>query len=48
MALLFFEQPEPDRPDYCHRRLAAEWLERELGIEVPELAGDEQPDLFDL
>jgi hypothetical protein len=22
---------------FCHRRLVAEWFERELGVEVPEL-----------
>ncbi|MFH7241760.1 MAG: hypothetical protein ACHWZW_02815 [Spirulina sp.] len=30
--LLCFEKPT----DFCHRRLAANWLESELGIEVPE------------
>jgi uncharacterized protein (DUF488 family) len=23
--------------EFCHRRLIADWLNRELGIEVPEL-----------
>ncbi|MFA4971901.1 MAG: hypothetical protein WC683_04760 [bacterium] len=27
---------------FCHRRLAAEWLERELGIEVPEVGTREE------
>ena len=27
----------------CHRRLVADWLERSLGIEVPELGGPEEP-----
>ena len=31
--LLFFEKDATG----CHRRLVARWLERELGIEVPEL-----------
>ena len=31
--LLCWEKPGED----CHRRLVAEWLEQELGIEVPEL-----------
>jgi len=30
--LLCWEKPG----EFCHRRLVAEWLERELGIKVPE------------
>ena len=33
VSLLCYEKPG----DFCHRRLVAEWLERELEIEVPEL-----------
>lgn len=32
VALLCYEKPE----DFCHRHLLAEWLNRELGIEVKE------------
>ncbi|MDV6237535.1 DUF488 domain-containing protein [Leptospira ellisii] len=32
IALLCYEKPG----DFCHRRLVAEWIERETGIEVPE------------
>lgn len=31
--LLCWEKPG----EFCHRRIVAEWLEEELGIEVPEL-----------
>jgi hypothetical protein len=31
--LLCYEKP----PQFCHRHLVAEWLEKELGIEVEEL-----------
>ena len=34
--LLCWEKP----PDICHRRWVAEWLEENLGIEVPELDYD--------
>jgi uncharacterized protein (DUF488 family) len=33
VVLLCWEKPG----DYCHRRLAAQWLETEFGIAVPEL-----------
>jgi uncharacterized protein (DUF488 family) len=29
---------------FCHRRLVAEWLEKHLGVNVPEL---QEPGLFD-
>jgi uncharacterized protein (DUF488 family) len=32
----------PDK--FCHRRLVAEWLEKHLGVTVPELR---EPSLFD-
>lgn len=35
--LLWYEKPG----EYCHRRLAAAWLEEKLGIQVPELRDDE-------
>jgi hypothetical protein len=34
VALLCFEKPGPDW--FCHRRLVAEWVERETGLVVPE------------
>jgi len=41
--LLCWEKPG----EFCHRRLVAEWLERELGVEVPEYAEPEKhPGLF--
>lgn len=33
IALLCYEKPG----DFCHRRLAADWVEKSLGISVPEL-----------
>jgi hypothetical protein len=36
--LLCFEKPPFTATNWCHRRLAAAWLERELGVQVPELA----------
>ena len=33
VVLLCYEKP----PQFCHRHLVAEWLEKELGIEVKEL-----------
>ena len=33
VVLLCYEKP----PEFCHRHLVAEWLEKELGIEVKEL-----------
>jgi hypothetical protein len=35
--LLCYERPPFTATNWCHRRLVAEWIERELGIEVPEL-----------
>ncbi|MNE84045.1 hypothetical protein D3C80_1809130 [compost metagenome] len=32
--------------EFCHRRIVAEWFERELGIIVPELVVFEEPVLF--
>jgi uncharacterized protein (DUF488 family) len=29
--------------EFCHRRLVAEWLERELGVEVPEWEEKKEP-----
>ena len=34
--LLCYERPG----DFCHRRLVADWLERELGVIVPEIDPD--------
>ena len=36
VVLLCFEKPPFTESNWCHRRLVAEWLQRELGIEVPE------------
>jgi hypothetical protein len=33
---------------FCHRRLAAAWLEKHLGVEVPELPSNYHPDQKDL
>jgi hypothetical protein len=35
--LLCYEKPPFDDRNFCHRRLIAAWLERELGVEVPEI-----------
>jgi hypothetical protein len=35
--MLCFEKPPFTVTNWCHRRMAAAWLERELGIEVNEL-----------
>ena len=35
--LLCYERPPFTATNWCHRRLAAAWFERELGITVPEL-----------
>jgi hypothetical protein len=32
---------------FCHRRLVAEWLEKHLGVNVPELVVRHGPGLFD-
>lgn len=49
IALLCYEKPG----DFCHRRLVAEWIEKETGMEVPEYQNKEvekeetkQPKLF--
>lgn len=50
IALLCYEKPG----DFCHRRLVAEWIEKETGMEVPEYQNKEvekkeetkQPELF--
>ncbi len=34
--LLCWEKPPFTRANFCHRRLVADWLERALGIKVPE------------
>lgn len=39
VALLCYEKPE----DFCHRHLLAEWLNRELGIEVREFGVTGEP-----
>ena len=36
--LLCYERPPFTETNWCHRRLVAAWLERELGIEVNEMA----------
>lgn len=30
-------------PNYCHRAMAAHWLEAQLGIHVPELSWEDKP-----
>jgi hypothetical protein len=35
--LLCYEKPPFDEANWCHRRLAAQWLETSLGILVPEM-----------
>jgi hypothetical protein len=35
--LLCFEKPPFTDTNYCHRRMAAAWLERGLGVEIAEL-----------
>jgi len=42
--LLCWEQPG----EFCHRRLVAAWLERALGVTVPELPGNYNPHQRDL
>ena len=36
--LLCYESPG----EFCHRRVLAEWLEKETGIEIPELKTEEE------
>lgn len=38
-ALLCYEKPG----DFCHRRLLAEWIEKSVGIEVPEWGISKNP-----
>ena len=40
--LLCWEKPG----EFCHRRLVAEWFERELGVEVLEYEKKKEPTLF--
>lgn len=40
--LLCFERPPFDRKNFCHRRMVAEWFERELSISVPEFEPSEE------
>jgi hypothetical protein len=42
--LLCYERPPFTMTNFCHRRLVAEWFEREMGVEVPE-AGQEPQSL---
>lgn len=41
--LLCYERPPFDAVrNYCHRRMAAEWLENKLGLEIPEWSGQRE------
>ena len=42
--LLCYETPEK----FCHRHLAAEWLNKKLNLNICEFKLPEQPDLFNL
>jgi hypothetical protein len=35
--LMCWERPPFTASNFCHRRMVADWLERSLGIEVPEI-----------
>jgi len=35
--LLCYERPPFSKTNFCHRRMVAEWFEKELGFVVPEL-----------
>lgn len=35
--LLCYERPPFSDENFCHRRLVAEWFEKALGVQVPEL-----------
>ncbi|MBM4286472.1 MAG: hypothetical protein FJ128_14690 [Deltaproteobacteria bacterium] len=37
-----------EQRSFCHRRLVAEWLEKRLGVEVPEMSTNYHPDQADL
>lgn len=41
--ILCFERAPFHIKNWCHRRLVAEWFQRELGVTVPELGGDNRP-----
>jgi hypothetical protein len=41
--LLGCERPPFSMTNFCHRRLVAEWFEREVGVEVPEVGQEPQP-----
>lgn len=36
LVLLCFEKPPFHATNFCHRRMVADWLKRELGLDVPE------------
>lgn len=38
--LLCFECPPLTATNWCHRRIAAEWFNEQLGLDVPELGPD--------
>lgn len=38
--MLCYEKPK----QFCHRRVLAEWLERELGVEIPEWQSQDEAD----
>ena len=44
IVLLCYETPEK----FCHRHLAAEWLNKKLNLNICEFKLPEQPDLFNL
>lgn len=45
--LLCYERPPFDEVrNYCHRRMVADWFERELGYEVPEYSKPIERGLF--
>ncbi len=41
--LLCWERPPFSETTWCHRRLVAAWLERELGLIVPEVEPHPRP-----
>lgn len=44
--ILCFEKPPFTEKNWCHRRMAAEWFEKHLGVQVPERGYEvEQPTL---
>ncbi len=44
--LLCWERPPFNDRNFCHRRIIAEWFEKELGKKVPEYERYVQPSLF--